>query len=52
MLPDAARSAMGHSRRFRRVTTTSGLAPAADVHGAIAIFAFGPKAEIREDMCA
>jgi len=38
-------SATGHSRRFGRVATTSGLASAADVADAIAIFAVGPMNE-------
>src|SRR5438067_10786520 len=43
-------SATGHSRRFGRVATTSGLASAADVADAIAIFAVGPGGDIRPDI--
>lgn len=39
-------AALGQSRRFGRVATTSGLAPAADVPGAIVIFDFGPGADL------
>jgi hypothetical protein len=48
-------SEMGHSRRFGRIATTSGLASVADVSGAIAIFAFRPIASFlarTQDVCS
>lgn len=39
-------SAVGHSRRFARVFSMSGLAPTADVPDTAAIFALGPIPEV------